>query len=251
MNHKFVLLILLMIIVNVISAQSNGILQVSTTTKSAGGNYAPNNIVAVWIENDNGQFVKTLAAYANKRKAYLDTWGTSTSKAGSTYNIVDAVTGATRPSHGTITCSWNGTDFKGNAVNDGTYKLRFELTDKHSTGNLASIPFSKGSVLQELSPANVPSFESNSVRWVPSSVNVVESKNQQKELKINYDPSSGQLSVSGVSVKKMEIYNSAGKLIKTYSASTANLNNLSTGIYLIVVNTDAKIYCQKFMKAER
>jgi hypothetical protein len=250
MNKKIKMLMITIFIVNIAFAQSSGTLQVRTTTQSTGGNYAPKNIVAVWIENEKGEFVKTLAAYANSRKAYLNTWASSTSKAGSAFNTVDAITGATRNSHGTIICSWNGTDYKGNEVGDGTYNLRFELTDKHSTGNLASFPISKGNVPQEFTPADVPSFGLTSISWKPASVSGIESKSQRKELIVNYNPSSGQLTVNGVSVKEIEIYNFAGQLVKVYSTSTANLDILPIGIYLIVVKTDTKIYSQKIMKSE-
>ena len=81
-------------------AQTEGTLTVSLTTSSAGGNYSPRNIVAIWIEDDNGNFVKTLMAYANVRKTHLNTWEASTSAAGSIYNVVDAITGVTKTSHG-------------------------------------------------------------------------------------------------------------------------------------------------------
>ena len=45
-----------------------GTLHVTTLTSAAGGNYAPRNIVAVWVEDSNGVFVKTLLAYANTYK---------------------------------------------------------------------------------------------------------------------------------------------------------------------------------------
>jgi len=54
-------------------AQTTGDLVVTTTTSEAGGNYAPRNIVAIWIENDQGEFVKTLLAFAQNRKSHLNT----------------------------------------------------------------------------------------------------------------------------------------------------------------------------------
>jgi hypothetical protein len=248
MNLKFVLLFVSMITFKVILAQTTGNLQVTTTTKGTGGNYAPKNIVAVWVENENGQFVKTLATYANSRKAYLNTWGSSTTKVGSAYNTVDAITGATRTSHGTITCSWNGTDYKGNVVGDGTYNLRLELTDKHSTGNLASYTFSKGSVFQSQTPADVPSFTSTSIKWEPVTITGLETKSQRKELKITYDPSTCQLSVSGVTVTKMEIYNFAGQLVFKKQTSFANLNSFQNGVYIVVVKADNGNFTQKIIK---
>jgi len=240
-----------MVTISEIMAQSTGTLQITTTTSNAGGNYAPKNIVAVWVETENGQFVKTLAAYANSRKTHLNTWETSTTNAGSVYNTVDAVTGATRKSHGTISCSWNGTDYKGNEVEDGTYKLRFELTDKNSTGNFASFPFSKSSVIQKLTPANVPSFASTSIIWEPLVPTGFEAISQQKEVIINYEPSSGLLSVSGGSVQRIEIYNLAGQLVLKNQSSVSNISDFQNGAYIINVKTDNGNFSRKIIKAER
>jgi|WetSurMetagenome_2_1015567.scaffolds.fasta_scaffold139798_2 hypothetical protein len=248
MVKRIWLFILTVFIICEISAQSKGVLTVTTTTSNAGGNYAPKNIVAIWIENGNGKFVKTLAAYANVRKAYLNTWKTSTTNAGIAYNTVDAITGATRPSHGTITCSWNGTDYNGAEVANGTYNIRFELTDKHSTGNLASYSFSKGNVSQELKPTDVPSFKSTSIKWEPASqVGTVEIS-KPNGVDITFDSSSEQLLVIGVPVKKVEVYNYAGQLVLTSSSSISNLNSLPDGVYLIVIKSDTKIYSKKIMK---
>ena len=40
-----------------IQAQTKGSLAVSVTTSSAGGNFAPRNILAIWIEDNSGKFV--------------------------------------------------------------------------------------------------------------------------------------------------------------------------------------------------
>ncbi len=48
-------------------SQTNGTLSVSVTTGSAGGNYAPRNVLAIWIEDSSGKFVKPLLAYAANR----------------------------------------------------------------------------------------------------------------------------------------------------------------------------------------
>ncbi len=91
-------------------SQTSGELTVAVTTSKAGGNYAPRNIVAIWIENSAGIFIKSLLVYGDKRKTHLNNWQASTSAAGSEYNRVDAITGATKSSHGTRNCTWDGTD---------------------------------------------------------------------------------------------------------------------------------------------
>lgn len=144
------------------TVKTSGTLSVSTLTSSAGGNYAPRNIVAIWVESSSGTYVKTLLAYANTYKRYLTNWASN-----SGYNTTDAVTGATVNSHATRTCSWNGTDKNGNVVGDGTYKICMELTDKDATGNYHEFTFTKGTSAVTFSPSNVSSFSNISIKWTP------------------------------------------------------------------------------------
>src|SRR3569832_2827568 len=76
-----------------VPASAQGVTAKFTTTP-AGGPYAPRNVVAVWIQDGGGNFVKTIGRWAAQRKQYLLQW---TAKAGP--NAADAVTGATRPAH--------------------------------------------------------------------------------------------------------------------------------------------------------
>jgi hypothetical protein len=95
------------------------------TTTPAGGNYAPRNVVVVWIEDGTGTFVKTIGRWANQRKQYLLDW---VAKAGA--NDADAVTSATRMDHlTTIQAVWNLQNKQGVVVPDGTYTIRMELAD--------------------------------------------------------------------------------------------------------------------------
>lgn len=137
-------------------------LSVSAVTSTAGGSYAPRNIVAIWVETNSGTFVKSLAVYAEARKSDLTNW-----QAKSMGNTVDAATGATRPAFGTVTATWNGKDVTGNVVADGTYKVCMELTDKGGTGNFSSFTFTKGAAAGTKTPANVPSFSTISIKWMP------------------------------------------------------------------------------------
>ena len=72
------------------------------TMKTSQPVFAPNNIIAVWVEKPNGAFVRTLAQWAATRKQYQHT-----KNASSKGNNVDAVTGATFTAHGTRTVSWD------------------------------------------------------------------------------------------------------------------------------------------------
>lgn len=103
-------------------------LTVSFTTTPAGGNYNPKNIVAVWVQDANGAFVKTIGRWAGTRKSHLIAWNQS---AGS--GDADAVSGATRSSHnGTLNITWDLKNKAGAVVPDGKYTIRMELCDANS-----------------------------------------------------------------------------------------------------------------------
>ena len=102
------------------------------------------NQYAVWIENENGEFVKTLfvTSYTAKgrarggeqpkrgyivRPACVPTW-VKTSKAEEKTDVqLDAVTGAT-PQSGVQTFTWDFTDEQGKVVPQETYKVKVEAT---------------------------------------------------------------------------------------------------------------------------
>jgi hypothetical protein len=116
------------------------------TTKSQGGRYAPKNIGAIWIERENGEWVKTLAQWAGVRLRYLPTY----LKANTARNTMDAMTSATLRQHGSHEVKWNLSDGSGKPVPDGKYQVRVEVTDRDSTGQMLSLPFSKSSEALEI-----------------------------------------------------------------------------------------------------
>jgi hypothetical protein len=84
-----------------------------------GGN-GPRPYVAVWVEDAEGQRVKTLQVWGPKRKYHRDlrTWHR-------TPEAVDGITGATRP-NGTYRTTWDGTNAGGHPVAEGTYRILAE-----------------------------------------------------------------------------------------------------------------------------
>ena len=83
------------------SASTPGTLTVTVTTSATtGGAFIPRNIVAIWVQNSSGQFVKSLLVYAQSQIQWLTNWNTA-----SAGNKVDAITGATQSSHGVRTCT--------------------------------------------------------------------------------------------------------------------------------------------------
>jgi hypothetical protein len=162
---------LLVIIITGFSDSENSLKNAKTTaggevtftirTLTAGGNYAPKHVLAIWVEKD-GNFVKTRKAMANQRKQYLYTW-----KAASNYNVVDAITGATLTTHQTHTVYWNCTDLDGNLVPDGDYVIYTEFTDQHAQGPLYSLTFTKGPNNQTLNPPDETYFKDIALQFTP------------------------------------------------------------------------------------
>lgn len=94
------------------------------------GQLAPRNIVAAWVEDDQGGFVRTLLMLSEIEKIHLVEWNVVSG--GDTF---DAITGATPPDHVTIQAGvWNLQDAMGAIVPDGDYALRIEMTEDNSAG---------------------------------------------------------------------------------------------------------------------
>ena len=109
-------------------------LTVSARTVGIGGQYSPQNVVAVWIQgpavnNNPGPFVKTIQRWAGQRAIHLVAW-----RAAAGPNDTDAVSGATRLDHNTpLSIEWDLKDKLGALVPDGIYTIRFETADQSSS----------------------------------------------------------------------------------------------------------------------
>ena len=118
------------------------------TTRVQGGRYAPRNIGAIWIERDDGAWVKTLKVWAGVRLRYL----TRYLESNSTRDTTDAITSATLRQHATHEVKWNLSDAAGKVAADGDYRVRVEVTDRSGEGQLLSVPFSKSGQALTVSP---------------------------------------------------------------------------------------------------
>ena len=220
-----------------------GTLNVTVTTAGAGGKYAPKNVMAIWVVNSSGAFVKTLMGFGASEKAYLTNWKTATP----TYNIVDAISGATKTTHGVRTCSWNGTNVTKTVVDDGTYTLKMELTDKSSTGNVGSFSFNKSNVAQTLTPSNVPSFSSISIQWVPTSTAVINQKDENSIYRIYPNPAKESIFVNGYDIESIDIIDAEGRTLFNSNIQRINVSNLISGVYFARINTKNKSITQKII----
>jgi hypothetical protein len=145
------------------SKKTSGIMTLTTTTSTYNGNFSPRHVLAIWVENNSGAFIKTLLVNAQARRQYLTNWYNSTSNG----NTIDATTGATLNNHGVVTCSWSGTDVSGNLVNNGTYKVCMEFTENDGTGKFASFSFAKDTITNTQSPSAQSNFSNITIKWIP------------------------------------------------------------------------------------
>ncbi len=249
MRRRITLILLLSVLgILQIQAQTSGILSVSVTTSSTGGTYAPRNILAIWIEDNSGKFVKTLLAYANTRMTHLNTWQASSLAAGQEFNKTDATSGATQSSHGTRTCIWNGTDYSGKLMANGDYKVRMELTDKNATGNIASYTFTKGATAQKLTPADVPSFSSVTINWSTSVTALNPELTQSNAIVVYPNPGNGVFTVLGENIISLKVTSLSGKVVCTSEIPVFDISNQPQGIYFVSVKIDQTTVVKKIIK---
>lgn len=258
MKKHSILMAILVMPLFVISAQyieqipvaaTPGVLTVTATESTAGGNYAPRHLNAIWIQDNSGRFVKTLLSHAASFKYNLTNWERVTIAFGSRVNTVDAIVGATRNVYETHTCTWNGTDLATPraVVPDGTYTVHIELTDKNSTGNYASFTFVKGTNSVDLKPANQNGFSNVSIKWVPSLTAIVEVK-LEKMYTISPNPVKSSFVVRGADVSSIELFTITGKKIISTNESKMNISALAKGNYIAIVSTKKGKFSKKIIK---
>ncbi len=230
-----------------VSAQTNGMLTVSTTTSpTLCPGYGTNNVSAIWIENEAGNFIKSMWVSGTKRTKKLLIWYPS-----SVRNVVDAVTCATETTYGPRTCTWNGTDTFGIKVPDGRYRVRMELTDNninYVTPNLFSADFVKSGEAVLLSPADVPSFAATTIKWVPVTVNSLGRNDISSLYVVLPNHTKSDVYVSGLDVLKLEVLSLNGKILLKSNQQRVDLSSLSLGSYLIHVITSKGSFVKKVVK---
>ena len=117
------------------------------------------NQFAVWVEDSQGKYIKTL--YATKytanggwkrRETSIPVWVKKSDLANLTSSQIDAITGAT-PKTGTLTYTWDGTDSGDTVVPAGDYFLFLEGTLRWENQVLyrAPIRLGKGAAAAEVS----------------------------------------------------------------------------------------------------
>ncbi len=241
-------------------AQTTGQMDFSVTTVDNGAGFTPKHVLAIWIEDESGNFVKTLELMANKRIQYLYTWNTSSGG-----NTTDAVTGATLADHRTEETSWDCTDTSGNISPDGNYNVIIEYTSEHAQGPLATFSFNKSGDVISLQPTNETYFTSISVDYTPDATNINDfARSMKHSLKIYPNPFTDNLTVDfnarAEQEIKMSIYNTSMQLLHVIyegrvseGKNTVHWNgpssDLPPGNYYLVVENGKSIMARGIIKA--
>ncbi|MCE1202203.1 MAG: DUF2271 domain-containing protein [Bacteroidia bacterium] len=178
--------ILAMFIAKQSSAQTftEGLVTFQVTTVSNGGTYAPRHVLAIWIKDGAGNFVKSRKVMAATRKQHLVKWMASSGN-----NSTDAVTGATLTQHTSHTVTWDCRNLQGNIVPDGTYEVWIEYTSQNSANTGVAGPFYSYSFSKGTSPLNVTIpdqtyFKNMSLTYNTSAVDIPE-QSENKEVALN------------------------------------------------------------------
>lgn len=246
---KYILIISLLSISVAIFGQTSGTLTVTaTTSKTSSPTYANDNIVAFWVEDNSGKFVKTMLAYASERRQYLKYWKAATTIAGSSYNIVDAISGATKPSHAARTGTWNGKSTSSVASADGVYKVRLEVTDnENGVQNYANFSITKGPNEQILNPATTNGFSSITIKWTPSNT-AIDNTEENKLYNIYPNPTKSNLYVSGFGINRIDILDIKGRMVLSSETQQIKLVSLANGVYFCLIHSDQADIIKKFVK---
>jgi hypothetical protein len=122
---------------------AGGKVTLEVTPKPTGQKYGPKNVMAAWVLDEKGTYIKTLARYGKKQASKLAQW----KKDNPGGDTTDAVTGATRPAYTPQTFTWDGRDAKGQPVPDGRYIIRVEYTSGNNAGpcTMNALAFTRGS----------------------------------------------------------------------------------------------------------
>ncbi|MFB6320657.1 DUF2271 domain-containing protein [Saccharicrinis sp. FJH54] len=138
------------------------------TTSNLSGRYAPRYVMAVWVEDSIGEFVTSLAVYAQARKQYLVKWY------GASRGITaDAITGATVMGSQTYKLAWDLKDYNGKRVPEGTYKILMEETSNDAAGPETAVSVEVGNTSYSASPKGSSHFKQLSVDFIVADTSAV------------------------------------------------------------------------------
>lgn len=263
-------------------AQTPGKLTVKTTTSSTDPAdptgltsefcaFAPGNVMAIWIEDKDGKFVRSLAVWGKDKRYDLINWWNASGNDVSGFKVdasvkpvpVDGYTGATLKAYPKITCTWDGKDKNGVLVPDGEYHVLYELTDNETSIPLKgsadttvlgngiksdwSVTFVKGAAPVSLTPVDVTSFGANSIVWTPSAT-AVDNVELDKLYSVYPNPAKSSISVIGEDIKSVEILDNSGNSVLKSNLQKIDISKLVNGQYVVKITTSTNCIVKKIIK---
>ena len=247
---KFFLLLVAVFLISSTGIYSQSV-TFNVTTVTDNGSFSPKHILAIWVKNSNGVFVKSIKVNAATRIQYLYSWNKS-----SAGNKTDAITGATLTAHQAHSVTWNCKNTSGNVVPNGTYKMMIEYTDQHAQGPKDSLVFSVSGSPQHLTQTDQSYFKNISLDFTPATTGIEENSVTNQVLSIYPNPSIGLINVSLSSEESgkvtLNIFDIKGKKVHEETIQSDKLNNypiklesLSKGLYILELNVNGKKISQK------
>ena len=237
-----------------LQAQSIGFLTFKFTQPQPTSPSGNKNVLAVWIENNSGTFIKTrMRFWGNGTSDHLPTW-----KSISSQNIVDAISGATLKSStnptafGTKTVMWDGKDVSGNIVADGTYTVWIESSWENnlaynSHNEIIDFSFTKGPNAEHLMPNGDAYINNVSLDWVPSAVSISKPLSEA-DFSIFPNPTNDKIKVLGNNIQEIRIYNISGKMLLHTIDKDIDMSSFAVGMYLVKIITKNGSFVKKVYK---
>ncbi len=252
---RFVVSIICASLIYPLSAQTTGTLSFTCTTNAPSGDWGNKHVAAIWIQNNDNPsaFIKTNAKYGHQDD-HLTSWTSISGK-----NMVDAVSGATLSSYGTLSVEWDGADVSHNVVIDGDYSIYIELgwgKDKVNEHATTMFSFTKGSSAQQLTPDGNSNFSAISLNWQPTTtlITSVENKNS---VSVFPNPSNGVINLNfqkELLNVKLEVSDISGKILYSekhqqiaLGIKALDISNMPAGIYLLIIYSEDSYFMYKLL----
>lgn len=142
-------------------------LKVTYTTTTQAGVFAPRNVVAVWIEDAAGTFVKTIDRHSDIRTQHLVAW-----RAAAGAGDTDGVSGASRLDHALPVTKTNKLRKNQVEIPDGTYTIRMESSEVNAVAanenNQGEFTFTKGAVADTQTGLSNGGFTNVTIEFTPA-----------------------------------------------------------------------------------
>jgi len=253
MKPLFLLLFVFFLSPNSSFAQTNGSVKISTTTKMFPGTYSPRQVFAIWIEDNNGAFVKTIKVQANKYIQYLNAWVAASGK-----NKVDAISGASITSYQTHNVVWDCKNANRSVVPDGYYWVRIEGSCRNAAGPNFKFYIKKGPDANSNTLADNANIVSTSAQFTPDFTAIGSVEANTNDISVWSINGGLQLDLGIDNLKQgtIELYDLMGKKVDEWNNVALSTDQglffnfhkpLSKGSYILVLNAGSMKYSKKFV----